>query len=160
MVVQKQSFVASMLLISLMLLLVVSGCRTARERAQHRRRPQNTVFEAGEQIPKLQIPEGQNALFTLWNQTDTQSIHILQVGKGAKVAQRYHANHDLTLLCLSGSAIVEVEGERHFVESPSTVVIRRLWSYQIIPHRTDEDFTALLVYSPPFQGKDTMLMDE
>ena len=160
MALQNRRFVAAVVSISLMALFVLTGCRTAREKAQHRRRPQNTVFEAKEQLPELQLPEGQNATFTLWNQTDTQSVHVLQVSKDAKMGKRYHANHDLVLLCLSGSAIVEVEGERHFVESPSTVVVRRLWSYNVIPHRTEEDFTALLVYSPPFTGEDTVLMEE
>jgi mannose-6-phosphate isomerase-like protein (cupin superfamily) len=87
-------------------------------------------------------------------------MHVLQVGKNAAVGKRYHANHDLALFAVSGNAIVEVEGERHFLESPGVVVIRRLWSYELIPHRTDENFVALLVYSPPFRGEDIVLMED
>ena len=160
MVVQNKRLVTAVVSISLIALFVSTGCRSAREKAQQRRRPQNVVFEAKQQIPELELPEGQNASFTLWNQTNTQSIHLLQVDRDVKLTRRYHANHDMTLLCISGSAIVAVEQERHFVESPSAVVVPRLLSYEIIPHRTEEDFVALLVYSPTFTGEDTVLMEE
>ena len=156
MALQKRSIVLSILSVMLFGSVFLSGCRTAREKARQERRPENTVYEVPDQIPDL--PEGQDATFSLWNQTEAQSVHLLQLSAEAALEKRYHAEHDVTILCLSGNAIVEVEGERHFVQPPAAVVIRRLWSYRIISHRSEEDFVALLIYSPPFEGEDAVLM--
>ena len=92
--------------------------------------------------------------------TDAQSILLLRVARDAVLRARYHEEHDLTIVCLVGSAIVEVEEQRSFLEPPAAVVVPRLQAYKILPHKTEADFVALLVYSPPFDGMDVRLAEE
>jgi len=37
------------------------------------------------------------------------------------------------------------------------VVLPRMTAYAIIPNRSDRDFVALMVFSPPFDGTDAVL---
>lgn len=143
-------------------LLALSGCLSSRERMQMLREPQNNVFQAPKDIEDLNLVEDEPAAFALWNKSEkgTQSVHILQLRPDAKLTKRYHRSHDLTLQCLKGSAIIELEGERHFVQAPATIVVPRLWSYAIIPHKSDDNFTAMAVFSPLFNGDDVIVMDD
>jgi len=138
-------------------LLCAPGCRSPREIMQETRRPRNRVFNAAEMLPKIRLEAGKEASFLEWERTDTQSFHVLQLAPDAVLDERFHENHDLSLMCISGSAIVEVEGERHFVEPPTVVVIPRLRAYRILPHRTEKEFVALMVFCPPFGGEDWVL---
>lgn len=160
MLTKKIRWTVKVLATCLFVLGILPGCRTAREKMQRARAPQNNLFVASEQLPDLQLQEGQPAALALWNKTETQSVHLLRVSKDFTLGKRYHAKHDLTMQCMAGNAIIELEGERHFVESPATVVVPRLWSYKIIPHRTDEDFVAILVASPHFDGEDVVIMQD
>ncbi len=141
-------------------LLSLTGCLSSRERMQMLRKPQNNVFQAKQNIKKLDLVKDQPAAFALWNKTRHQSIHVLQLRPDAKLTKRFHESHDLVLQCLEGSAIITLEGERHFVEAPATVVIPRYLSYEITPHKTSDNFTAMAVYSPVFENQDCTLMDE
>ncbi|MFP4176049.1 MAG: hypothetical protein ACOC2T_03955 [Planctomycetota bacterium] len=147
--------VTSIVMLSLTFL---TGCRTERERVQADRQPQNTVFDVPEEFDELKVDEDEPVAFALWNQNETQSTFILRIKDGAELSRRFHRKHDLTLVCLAGNAIVNVEGERQFVESPAALTIPRLWSYEIIPHKTTDDFTAMLIYSPTFEGDDVVVM--
>ena len=82
---------------------------------------------------------------------------MLGLASDAVLRERYHREHDLTIVCLAGSAIVKIERARTFVEAPACVVVPRLHSYSIVPHGAEADFVALLVYSPPFDGLDEVL---
>ncbi len=127
---------------------------------QELRRPRNTVLQLSELPPTLKLEEGRASSFRLCERSETQSVHLLQLRKDAVLNERYHRHHDLTLLCVAGSAIVQVEGERDFVQSPAAVFIPRLRAYKIIPHETETEFAALMVYSPPFDGEDLVLTEK
>jgi mannose-6-phosphate isomerase-like protein (cupin superfamily) len=140
--------------------LLACGCQGERRRMQASRRPRNTVLQLAEVLSEVGLQGTRKASCTGWERSESQSLHLLQIRKDALLTERYHEEHDLTLLCVSGNAIVEVEGERHFVEPPTAVFVPRLYAYRILPHRSEKDFVALAVYSPPFGGEDVVLIGE
>lgn len=148
------------ILVASAFLLFLSGCLSSRERMQLQRKPQNNVFQVAEDMENADLVKDKRAAMALWNNTKTQSVFILQIRPDAKLTERYHRSHELTLQCLTGSAIIELQGERHFVTAPATIVIPRLWSYSITPHKSDEKFTAMAVFSPVFKGNDVVVTSE
>ncbi len=146
------------LLVSAAAILAAAGCASPRERMQATRRPRNTLLEPAKLAQEVPLTDPKGASFLLWDRSQTQSLHLLQLGRDAVLDERYHERHDLTLLCVSGSAIVEVEKERHFVRPPAAVLVPRLYAYKIIPNDPENEFVALAVYSPPFDGKDCRLV--
>lgn len=136
------------------MLLLSCGCLTPRQEARLDRFPHNRVF-LPDSAPKL--PEGQAHRFYEFDAGEGQSICLLQLAPDAARQKRYHAYHDMTLFVVAGTAVVQVEGTRYFVTPGSAVLLPRLTAYAILPHRAEEPFQALLVYSPPFDGTDTVL---
>jgi mannose-6-phosphate isomerase-like protein (cupin superfamily) len=149
---------AAVALLALVMLLSPSGCRSAREKARQTHRPRNTVFEVEEAVEEFPLKEGALVSSHLWEQTEAQSIHLLQLARAAKFEKRFHKNHDLTLVCVRGSAIVEVEDERYFVEAPAAVFVPRKLTYAILPHKTDVPLAMLRIFSPTYEGKNVKLV--
>jgi len=136
-------------------LLSFGGCLTARQQALAFRQPHNRVFRPDVSVAAL--PQDKKASLRDFDQGGSQSVCLLQLAPDAELTKRYHARHDMTMFVVSGSAIVMVEETRYFVTPGSAVLIPRLTAYSVMPHKTDEEFRALLVYSPPFRGADTVL---
>jgi len=121
--------------------------------------PRNTVLEVSALLEAAKLQGPQDSKFLLLERSAMQSLHLLRLGPGARLTERYHERHDLTLVAVQGSAIVKVEGERYFVEAPATIFIPRLYGYEILPHKSEAGFSALAIYSPPFRGKDWCLVE-
>lgn len=149
-------FRSGLLMAILPAMLFLTGCLTARQEAVESRFPQNRVFER-DRLTELG-PED-SYFFGEWDRGGTQTICLLQLAPGTVLEKRYHAERDLTLLVVSGSAIVRVEETRYFVERSGAVVLPRYTAYSIVPHETDQDFVALMVFSPGYDEDDTFLED-
>jgi len=143
-------------LICLLAFLPLGGCLTARQKAQLSRQPINRVFDPGEVAP---LAWGEDQRLALHAQGGAQSICVLQLAKGAKLGKRYHKSHDVTLMVVSGSAIVRVEDVPYFVEAGSAVFLPRYTAYAVLPHKTETELVALLAYTPRYEGKDVVLED-
>ena len=141
-------------------LLALAGCQSPREIMQEFRRPRNTVVELSKLPPGMALAEGEKSKFALLELSNTQSMYLLLLAKDAMLTRRRHRGHDVTLVCVAGNAIVEVEQERQLVSPPAVVFIPRFYSYKIVPHRTDKDFVGVMVISPPFDDEDWVLMEE
>ena len=141
-------------------LLALAGCMSPREIMLESRRPRNSVIELSQLPPGVALAEGEKSKLALLERSGTQSLHALLLARDAMLTKRYHMRHDVTLVCLAGNAVVEVEGERQAISPPTAVVIPRLYSYKIVPHRTEEDFVGVMIFSPPFDGEDWVLMEE
>ena len=87
----------TLLAVSVFLVVLSTGCLTQRERMQELRKPQNNVFQTKGDVGNLNLVEEKPGALALWNQTRTQSIHILQLRPEATLSKRFHRNHDLTL---------------------------------------------------------------
>ena len=146
---------AAALLLIAAVFLCLAGCASQREMMQERRRPRNRILDVAQALQQMGLSAEQDYSFTLWERCDGQSIHLLQLAKDAVLGARYHKDHDLTLLCVGGSAIVEIEGERQFARPLTAVVVPRLCAYKIIPHESESPFVALLIYSPPWDPDET-----
>ena len=142
------------------LFLWLPACMSARERMQETRQSGDVVLSLSEVLSRVRLAEGEDFWFGELQRSDTQSLLAFVLAKDAVLETGYHKEHDLTMLCVRGNAIVEVEGERHLVRPPASVFIPRLHAYKILPHETEVDFVALLVFSPPFDGKDRHLVQE
>jgi len=147
-------------LLAAAVVLLLAGCVSERELMQETRRPRNTFFDAGNKLPDMKLGGDQSVWFHQLDCTDGQSLHLMMLAKDAMLKERYHYKHDMTLLCIQGSAIVQVEGERQYIEAPASVFVPRLRAYKIIPHKCKADFVALQVYSPKFDGLDVLLTEE
>jgi mannose-6-phosphate isomerase-like protein (cupin superfamily) len=137
-------------------LLLWPGCLTRRQAALLGRQPTNRVFDPATIDP---LSGGETHRFGEFDAGDTQNVCLLQLAPDAKLGRRYHRRHDVTLHIAAGSAIVVVEETRYFVGVGSAVIIPRYTAYEILPHRTAEDLAVLMVFSPPFDGRDSVLED-
>ncbi len=135
--------------------LLLTGCLTPRQQEALSDYPRNRVFDPGRFAVELQ--EGATHAFGEYDRGDGQSICVLQLAPGSKLDRRYHAEHDMTLFVVSGNAIVVVEEMRYVVGPGSAVLLPRFTAYAVLPTDEEEEFRALLVYSPPFVVEDTFL---
>ncbi len=137
-------------------LLLWPGCLTRRQAALVGRQPTNRVFDPATVAP---LGDGETYKFGEFDAADAQNVCLLQLDPGATLAKRYHRHHDVTLHVAAGSAIVVVEETRYFVGVGSAVIIPRYTAYEILPHRSAEDLVVLMVFSPPFDWRDSVLED-
>lgn len=136
--------------------LLLTGCVTPRMVAQERQFPRNRAFVPG----KLEeLESGEAYSFAEFDAGGSQGIYVLRLRPDAALRKRYHREHDMTMFVVSGKAIVVVEETRYFVTPGSAVLLPKLTAYTVKPHETDEEFVALLVFSPPYDGMDTVLED-
>ena len=138
----------------------VAGCMSEREIMLETRGPHSTVISAPAILQGAELAEGESSFYGVAGGTGTQSVYVLRLAGDAVLHARHHKGHDLTIVCVAGSAIVEIEKERSFVEAPACIVVPRLHKYRIVPHRGEVDFMAFLVYSPPFDGEDEVLAED
>ena len=134
--------------------LALGGCLTPRQEAQLDVFPRNRTFTAEQVVP---LGVERTAFLGEYDNGGGQSICILQLAPDAVLTKRYHTGSDLTLFVVSGRGIVQVEQTRYRVEPGSAVLLPRLTAYAVLPHGSDEEFVALLVYSPPFAGYDVVV---
>ncbi len=136
------------------LLLPLLGCMTERQKARIMRRPTNVAFEPGDAAPLGE----ETFRFYEYDRGGSQSLCVLQLAADARLKKRYHKNHDVVLSIVAGSAIVEVEKTRYTLSRGSAVVLPRYTAYSLLPTRGD-DLLAVLVYTPPFDGRDVELLE-
>jgi len=132
----------------------LGGCLTPRQEAQLDVFPRNRTFNPAEIVP---LGADRMAFLGEYDNGGGQSICILQLAPGALLEKRYHAWSDLTLFVVQGRGIVQVETTRYRVEPGSAVLLPHLTAYAVLPDGGDEEFVALLVYSPPFDGFDVVV---
>ena len=150
----RRTFVAFVCILGL------AGCVSERELAQERQDERDVVFEAWKKLPELKLAEGESSWFWRLESAAGQSLHLLMLAPDAMLKERYHKRHDLTLVCIQGSAVVEVEGERRVIQAPASAFIPRLNAYMVIPHGGSIPFVALAVYAPAFDGEDVIFVPE
>ena len=148
------------LTLAILLAVGLCGCQTPRQRVLEAHRPRNFIFEAERlREPDVQLQQGEPASMVLFEQSDNQSLHVLQVARDAVLEPRHHKAQDLTLLCVAGSAIVEIQGTRYILRPRSAVFVPRYFEYKIVPHESEEDFAAIAVFSPPYRPEDVVLSE-
>jgi len=143
-----------------LLLGCLGGCAGPREQALASSPVRNRVLDISQVLSRMALPEGEKELRKEWGRGDSQSTHLLLLSKDFKTERGCQEEHDLTLVCVGGSAIVEIEGRRHFIEPGDAVVIPRLHAYSILPHRSETDFAAIVVCSPPWEDGDWVALEE
>ena len=143
-----------------LVLVCMGGCAGPREQALASSPVRNRVLDISQVLSRTALPEGETKLLKEWDRGDSQSTHLLLLSKDTETERGCHERHDLTLVCVGGSAIVEVEGRRHFIEPGDAVVIPRLNAYSILPHKSEADFAAVLVCSPPWEDGDWVALEE
>lgn len=134
--------------------LALGGCLTPRQEAQLDVFPRNRTFQPGEVVP---LGAERTAFLGEYDNGGGQNICILQLAPGARLEKRYHTGSDLTLFVVRGRGIVLVETTRYRVEPGSAVLLPHLTAYAVLPDGSEEEFVALLIYSPPFDGFDVVV---
>lgn len=134
--------------------LAVGGCMTPRQEAQLDVFPRNRVFHPGDITPL-----GPDRTFYLgeYDKGDGQGICLLQLAPNSRLEKRYHSTSDLTLVVVRGTGVVAVETTRYRVEPGSAVLLPRLTAYSVVPDAGEQEFDALLVFSPPFDEMDVFV---
>ncbi len=146
--------------ITVVLAFLTQGCRTRREIVLEQTDMTNMSFEYARMPEGLRLDEDEDASFVLWNKTAHQSHHVLQLAAEAALKERFHRRHDMTLHGVSGRAIVSVEGTRHILDPGTAVFVPRMHAYTVIPHESPGNLVALMVYSPPFDGRETLVLEK
>jgi len=137
--------------------LAASGCLSARERALQGRQPQNEAFAPADLLAKME--ETEHGGLAEVAHASRQQVCLLKLSPTGELSRRYHRNMDMTLVVVSGKAIVQVEEVRHFVEPGMVVVLPRMTAYAVKSHLTDEPFAAVLVWSPRYDPEDVRMVD-
>jgi len=137
--------------------LLTLGCVSRRERVVMSRAPRNQAFTSDSVM--LPLEEGEAYAFAEFERTRTHNLCLLRLARDASLSKRFHADHDMILLCSAGKAIVIVEDTRYAVAPGSVVVIPSLTAYSVLPNDPQNDFAAVMIFSPPFDGRDTFLED-
>jgi quercetin dioxygenase-like cupin family protein len=127
----------------------LAGCLTAREEAVQFRMPQNHVFDPVEVSGEM--AEGPLALV---NRAQGQSVCVLRLPMEDRLGKLYHAETDLTVVVVGGTAAVEVEEARYVAEKGDTIVLPRMTAYSIIPNDPEQPFVGLCVFSPYYAPND------
>ncbi len=156
----ESSALYALVSITVFLAFFTPGCRTRREIVLEQTDMTNMSFEYARMSEGLRLDEDEEASFVLWNKTAHQSHHVLQLAAGAALKERYHRRHDMTLLGVSGRAIVSVEGKRHILDPGTAVFVPRMHTYAVIPHENPGNLVAFMVYSPPFDGRETLVLEK
>jgi mannose-6-phosphate isomerase-like protein (cupin superfamily) len=143
------------IVLAALLLLPFAGCMTKRQEARIMRRPRNVVFEPTDAAP---LGEGDTFRFYEYDRSGEQNFCVLQLAADARLKKRYHKNHDVVLSIMAGSAIVEVEEARYTLSAGSAAMLPRYTAYSLLP-TGGEDLLAVLVYTPPFDGRDVELVE-
>ena len=145
--------IAGAVLPAVLAIACMTGCVSRRELMREQGEPANVFLKADQILGQEKLSEGRKAWSGLWGRTETQSIYLLLLAKDAILETRYHEHHDLLIVCVRGDVIVEIEKERAFLTAPAAVLVPRFHAYKIIPNKADQDFAALLVYSPPYDAE-------
>ena len=136
-------------------LLPLNGCLTKRQKAVLWRQPSNRIW----QLPAEPLADDQAASLAQYDQAGSQSLLVLRLAQDAKLGKRYHKAHDMTLFVAEGTGIVIVEETRYSISAGSAVFLPRHTAYAVEPlGKAQETLTALMVYSPAFDGQDVVLL--
>jgi len=135
--------------------LLLGGCVTPRQQALLMRAPRNEVFTPDSKA--IPLPEGESHVFAEFERTGDHNVCLLRLARDAKLTKRWHAQHDLILVCAAGQAIVTVEETRYHAPPGTTVVIPSMTAYSIAPDDSRQDMAVIFIFSPPFEGRDTFL---
>lgn len=89
--------------------------------------------------------------------TDRLSLHLVQIRH--REGLHVHERHDLVALLSRGHGTLQRGAETLMLESGSVVVIRRGTPHAFV-NRSSRPAVALVVFSPPFDGTDTVPVTE
>ena len=134
-------------------LVALSGCLSARSRFLQERQPQNEHFDPAAVLPLMGGP------FVEVARAEGQNVGIMKLPMNSQLLPRYHRKTDVILVGVAGRAIIRVEDTRYVLKPGQVVVLPRMTIYAIMPHKTEQDFSALVVCSPPYDARDVELTD-
>ncbi len=80
--------------------------------------------------------------------------HHLAVVRDSEVPH-YHRFHDLTITVLSGQGVMDVDGKKYPLEAGDVVHVNRGLRHYF-KNTGKEPAAAFVVFSPPFDGRDTV----
>jgi mannose-6-phosphate isomerase-like protein (cupin superfamily) len=86
-------------------------------------------------------------------QGGTVSHHIVQIRD--REVPHVHKNHDLTVVVLRGKGPIVIDQEQRFLGAGDVVFIPRD-TVHYFTNASRDPAVALVVFSPPFDGKDTV----
>jgi len=112
-----------------------------------------SVFEILQQKP---LPYEENFSSLPVGRDSTQSVNLVQIRQ--KLGRHYHAEHDEIIYIISGRGIMTVGSEIRPIQPGDVVVVPRRTAHGI-ENRAPEPLVALSVMSPPFDGKDRILVE-
>ena len=94
-----------------------------------------------------------NIKITTLGQGSTVSHHVVQIRD--REAPHVHKNHDLTVVVLRGKGPIVIDQEQRFLGVGDVVFIPRD-TVHYFTNASPDPAVALVVFSPPFDGKDTV----
>lgn len=137
-------------------LVLLCGCATTAPRLVTGEATSISQREIAVVLRENALAQGQDSRITLLRQSEHASVHLVQV-RGAEKAH-FHKTHDLTVFMVRGSGVMKI--------GPGTRWIRR-GDVVHVPAGVLHYFTnggsspaiAVIVFSPPFDGKDTVTVE-
>jgi quercetin dioxygenase-like cupin family protein len=98
------------------------------------------------------IAPGENLRISLLSKTEHASVHLVQVRWGEK--PHIHESHDLSVFVLRGHGEMTMGHETRVIQEGDMVHVSAGLRH-FFTNRSRSPAVAVLVFSPPFDGKDT-----
>lgn len=139
------------------------GCVSPREIALQQRQPQKQHYERTELLARPADVPGAGSEDTVLVElaaTPGQNVCLLNLAPGAALGRRYHRKTDLTLVGVTGSAIVRVEETRYVLRPGAVIVLKRMTAYAVMAVEDGDEFAALAIFSPPYDPGDVKLLKD
>ena len=139
-------------LLLLPILLALTSCSPAHE-FYLRYGNQLTESDLARVLKENPLGPQENIKVTTLGQGSTASHHVVQIRD--RELPHIHRNHDLTVVVLRGSGPIVIAQEQRLLAAGDVVFIPRDTVHYFI-NASRDPAVALVIFSPPFDGKDTV----
>ncbi|MFQ5861972.1 MAG: cupin domain-containing protein [Candidatus Brocadiales bacterium] len=120
---------------------------------------QADVLDTERLVAENPLREGEKIKVVPLGETKYASIQMMLVGRGIEVPTHYHKDHDEVMHIKRGSAIVILDGTRHYVEEGGVILVPRKSRHKVM-NTGKEVYVVLSVFYPPYRGEDIKFIKE
>ena len=108
-------------------------------------------------VEEKSLAEDENVLIIPLGSDKSTSAYLFQMSEGSEMDTHSHKIHDEILYIKEGSGILALDGVRHVVKEGMLVMIPRQTVHKYMNTGKETSITVSM-FSPPFDGKDIMVL--
>ncbi|MDR4508070.1 MAG: SHOCT domain-containing protein [Candidatus Brocadiaceae bacterium] len=117
------------------------------------------VLNIEELVKENPLGEDEEVKVTDVGENKNSSMHLIQVNKNSELPLHYHKRHDVVIYVKKGSGIAMLDGTRYMIKPGSMLQIPGKTVHKIL-NTGGETFVAISIFSPPFDGRDEIMIQK